>query len=83
MAQEPREAATPSKSEPTEGEAREHQFPDITPARILDKVSQDPEGARIVQSAVQQCMIEDQQKMIEELKKALLAKNNPDSAPDE
>lgn len=84
MATEPSEAAPETQQEPTPrpGGVMEHQFPDITPARILEKVQADREGALLVQSAIQQCMIEDQQKMIAALRQELVGQNKPDSTPE-
>lgn len=54
----------------------------IDPERILEKLNQDNFGATLIQSAMQQCVIEDQhaalaeqQKVIEQLQNELIAKN--------
>jgi hypothetical protein len=47
----------------------------VDPRQIVELVQQDPTGALLVRNAVQQCVIEQQQSFIEQLKRDLVEKS--------
>lgn len=53
----------------------------IPAERILERIQQDPEGARIAQMAFQQCIIEDQHKAIQQLQEELLKGRSGEEPP--
>lgn len=69
----PGKAPAPAAPPQPEGSPPEGQF-QVDPVRVLAKLEQDPQGLLYVRSAMQACVIEDQQETIRQLQDELIKK---------